>query len=134
MSRYIMSLDAGTTSVRAIIFDEEGRPIGQASRPIKNFYPHPGWVEQDPEEIASGIVACMVEVQFKTGIHSDQLAAVSIANQRETTVVWEKETGHPIYNAIVWQCRRTAPQIQKLLDEGAGEMIHKRCGLIPDPY
>lgn len=134
MSRYIMSLDAGTTSVRAIIFDEEGRPIGQASRPIKNFYPHPGWVEQDPEEIASGIVACMVEVQFKTGIHSDRLAAVSIANQRETTVVWEKETGHPIYNAIVWQCRRTAPQIQKLLDEGAGEMIHKRCGLIPDPY
>ncbi len=134
MSRYIMSLDAGTTSVRAIIFDEEGRPIGQASRPIKNFYPHPGWVEQDPEEIASGIVACMVEVQFKTGIHSDRLAAVSIANQRETTVVWEKETGHPIYSAIVWQCRRTAPQIQRLLDEGTGEMIHKRCGLIPDPY
>lgn len=134
MSRYIMSLDAGTTSVRAIIFDEEGKPAGQASRPIKNFYPHPGWVEQDPEEIASGIVACMVEVQFKTGIHSDRLAAVSIANQRETTVVWEKETGHPIYNAIVWQCRRTAPQIQKLLDEGAGETIHKKCGLIPDPY
>ncbi|MCC6107188.1 MAG: glycerol kinase [Coriobacteriaceae bacterium] len=134
MSRYIMSLDAGTTSVRAIIFDEEGKPVGQASRPIKNFYPHPGWVEQDPEEIASGIVACMVEVQFKTGIHSDRLAAVSIANQRETTVVWDKETGHPIYNAIVWQCRRTAPQIQKLLDEGAGELIHKKCGLIPDPY
>lgn len=134
MSQYLMSLDAGTTSVRAIIFDDQGRPVAQASKPIRNIYPHSGWVEQDATELVSSQIGCMVEVQFRSGIHSDQIAAVAIANQRETVVVWDKETGEPIYNAIVWQCRRTAPEVQKLVASGLSETIHERCGLIPDPY
>ena len=108
---YIMALDSGTTSVRAILFDEFGAKVAQAQRSISIKYPQSGWVEQDPIEILSRQIACMIEVQFKSGIHSDRIKAVGITNQRETVVVWDRRTGQPIYNAVVWQCRRTAPLV-----------------------
>ncbi|MBQ6395725.1 MAG: glycerol kinase GlpK, partial [Atopobiaceae bacterium] len=131
---YIMALDAGTTSVRAILFDEFGGKVAQAQRPINISYPNPGWVEQDPVEILSRQIACMIEVQFTSGIHSDRIKAVGITNQRETVVVWDRRTGQPIYNAIVWQCRRTAPQIDELRAAGYTDLIRAKTGLVPDPY
>lgn len=131
---YIMALDAGTTSVRAILFDEFGAKVAQAQRSISIKYPHPGWVEQDPIEILSRQIACMIEVQFKSGIHSDRIKAVGITNQRETVVVWDRKTGQPIYNAVVWQCRRTAPMIEEIVEAGNFDLIHSRTGLIPDAY
>jgi glycerol kinase len=131
---YIMALDAGTTSVRAILFDEYGMKVAQAQRSLTMVYPNPGWVEQDPVEILSRQIACMIEVQFKTGIHSDRIRAVGITNQRETVVVWDRRTGQPIYNAIVWQCRRTAPIVDALVADGYADLIRERTGLIPDAY
>ncbi len=131
---YVMALDAGTTSVRAILFDEFGSKVAQAQRSISISYPNPGWVEQDPVEILSRQIACMVEVQFKSGIHSDQICAVGITNQRETVVVWDRRTGQPIYNAIVWQCRRTAPMVEEVVAAGHGDLIRERTGLVPDAY
>lgn len=131
---YIMSLDAGTTSVRAVIFDEFGGVVAQASRPLTMHYPEPGWVEQDPTEILASMISAIVEVQFRSGIHSDSIAAVGISNQRETCVVWDRESGQPVYNAIGWQCRRTAREAQRLIDEGLGDTIRERCGLTPDAY
>lgn len=130
----IMALDAGTTSVRAILFDEFGRRIAVAQRPLTMKYPHPGWVEQDPVEILSAQVACMIEVQFKSGIHSNRINAIGITNQRETVVVWDRQTGQPIYDAVVWQCRRTAPLVERVVAEGHGELIRERTGLVPDAY
>ena len=131
---YVMALDAGTTSVRAILFDEYGCKVAQAQRSISISYPHPGWVEQDPVEILSRQIACMIEVQFKSGIHSDRIKAVGITNQRETVVVWERRTGQPIYNAVVWQCRRTAPIVDALVADGYSDLIRERTGLVPDAY
>ena len=130
----IMALDAGTTSVRAILFDEFGRRIAVAQRPLTMKYPHPGWVEQDPVEILSAQVACMIEVQFKSGIHSNRINAIGITNQRETVIVWDRQTGQPIYDAVVWQCRRTAPLVERAVAEGHGELIRERTGLVPDAY
>ena len=132
--QYIMALDSGTTSVRAVIFDEYDGVVAQASRAIKTFYPHPGWVEQDPMEILGSQIAVMAEVQFKSGIHSDRIAAIGITNQRETTVVWDRDSGQPIYNAIVWQCRRTAPIADELIAEGYTDTIRAKTGLSPDAY
>ena len=131
---YVMALDAGTTSVRAILFDEFGTKVAQAQRSISISYPQPGWVEQDPIEILSRQIACMIEVQFKSGIHSDRIRAVGITNQRETVVVWDEKTGQPIYNAIVWQCRRTAPMVDELVAAGHADTIRAKTGLIPDAY
>ena len=131
---YIMALDAGTTSVRAILFDEYGCRVAQASRDIAITYPQPGWVEQDPVQILSRQIACMIEVQFKSGIHSQDIRAVGITNQRETVVVWDRKTGQPIYNAIVWQCRRTAPAVDALVEAGHTDLIRQRTGLVPDAY
>lgn len=133
-SSYIMALDSGTTSVRAVIVDEYGCIVAQASRPLKTSYPHSGWVEQDPMEILASQIAVMIEVQYKSGIHSGSIAAVGISNQRETTVVWDRESGQPIYNAIGWQCRRTAPIAAQLVADGHGEMIRAKTGLMPDAY
>ena len=130
----VMALDAGTTSVRAILFDEFGHKVGVAQRPLTMKYPHPGWVEQDPVEILSAQVACMVEVQFRSGIHSDRISAIGITNQRETVIVWDRLTGQPIYDAVVWQCRRTSPMVEKVVSEGHLDLIRERTGLIPDPY
>ena len=99
-SQYIMALDAGTTSARAMIVDEYGCIVAQAQREIPTIYPRSGWVEQDPMEILAAQIGVMMEVQFKSGIHSDSIAALGISNQRETTVVWDAESGQPIYNAI----------------------------------
>lgn len=133
-SSYIMAIDSGTTSVRAMIVDAYGCIVAQASRSIKTTYPHPGWVEQDPTEILASQIAVMMEVQFKSGIHSDSIEAIGITNQRETTVVWDRDSGQPIYNAIGWQCRRTAPLAQSLVDEGYEDMIRAKTGLTPDAY
>ncbi|MBR3384002.1 MAG: glycerol kinase GlpK [Atopobiaceae bacterium] len=132
---YIMALDSGTTSVRAILFDEFGAKVAQAQRSISIRYPQSGWVEQDPIEILSRQIACMIEVQFKSGIHSDRIKAVGITNQRETVVVWDRKTGQPIYNAVVWQCRRTASMVEAIAaQEGAFDLIRSKTGLIPDAY
>ena len=133
-SSYIMALDAGTTSARAVIVDEYGCIVAQASRPITSIYPRSGWVEQDPMEILAAQIAVMMEVQFKSGIHSDSIAAIGIANQRETTIVWDRDSGQPIHNAIVWQCRRTADIADELVSEGYEEMVRDKTGLTPDAY
>ena len=131
---YIMALDSGTTSVRAMILDEYDEIVAQSSRALKTTYPSPGWVEQDPIEILASQIAVMMEVQFKSGIHSDRIAAVGITNQRETTIVWDKDSGQPIYNAIGWQCRRTAPVVEQLVSDGYAELIRSKTGLMPDAY
>ncbi len=133
-SSYIMALDSGTTSVRAVIVDEYGCIVAQASRAVRAIYPQPGWVEQDPTEILASQIAVMMEVQFKSGIHSDSIAAVGITNQRETTVVWDRDSGQPIYNAIGWQCRRTAPLAEQLIADGCADTIRAKTGLMPDAY
>ena len=132
--RYVMALDSGTTSVRAVIVDEYDCIVAQASRRIKTFYPRPGWVEQDPMEILASQIAVMMEVQFKSGIHSDRIAAIGITNQRETTILWDRATGRPIYNAIVWQCRRTAELVDRLRADGLEGHIRGATGLVPDAY
>ena len=131
---YILALDSGTTSVRAILFDAQGTPVAQASQPITQHYPRPGWVEHDPREILAKQVSTISEVQYASGIHSNRIAAVGITNQRETTVVWDRITGEPVYNAICWQCRRTEPLIDALCQRGLAQTITNKTGLIPDPY
>lgn len=131
---YIMALDCGTTSVLATIVDEYGCIVAQARRSVKTSFPCPGWVEQDPTEVLASQIGVMMEVQFKSGIHSDRIAAIGISNQRETTVVWDRISGQPIYNAIVWQCRRTASTIDKLAEQGCEELVRSRTGLTLDPY
>lgn len=131
---YIMALDCGTTSVLATIVDEYGCIVAQARRSVKTSFPRPGWVEQDPMAVLASQIAVMMEVQFKSGIHSDRIAAIGISNQRETTVVWDRVSGQPIYNAIVWQCRRTAPAIDALVEQGCEELVRSRTGLTLDPY
>lgn len=133
---YIMALDCGTTSLRAVIVDEYGCIVESAQRALSMSYPHPGWVEQDPMEILASQIGVMAEVQFKSGIHSDQIAAVGITNQRETTVVWDRESGQPIYNAIGWQCRRTARDLEPLIEANPRlpELVRSKTGLAIDPY
>lgn len=131
---YVLALDSGTTSVRAILFDAAGQPVAQASQPITQRYPHPGWVEHDAREILAKQVSAISEVQFASGIYSDRIAAVGITNQRETTVVWDRRTGDPVCNAICWQCRRTEPMIADLVRRGLAETVAAKTGLVPDPY
>lgn len=106
--KYIVALDQGTTSSRAVLFDRNANIIDIAQREFTQIYPKPGWVEHDPMEIWATQSSVLTEVLAKTDVHPDEVAAIGITNQRETTIVWEKETGKPVYNAIVWQCRRTA--------------------------
>ncbi len=134
MKKYLLALDQGTTSSRAILFDRDQNILAISQRELTQIYPHEGWVEQNPMEIYSSQYAVMVEVLASSGIDPNEVAAIGITNQRETTILWEKETGRPIYNAIVWQCRRTAPLVQELLDQGLGDHIRKTTGLVPDAY
>lgn len=134
MEKYIMSLDAGTTSSRCVIFNKQGEILSIAGKEFTQIFPKPGWVEHDPMEIWATQSGVMAEAMGKIGISADDIAALGITNQRETTVVWDRETGAPIYNAIVWQCRRTADIIEKLNADGLGEHVRKVTGLIPDPY
>lgn len=132
MGKYIMSFDAGTTSERAIIFDRQGNIVSIAQKEIAQFYPKPGWVEHDPTEIWAAQVGVAAEAMTKAGIKADEIDAIGITNQRETTIVWDKKTGIPVYNAIVWQCRRTKEYCETLLPKK--EMILEKTGLVLDPY
>ncbi len=131
---YILALDQGTTSSRAILFDQAGAIAAVAQREFRQFYPQPGWVEHDPMEILTTQIGCASEALAKAGARPRDLAAIGIANQRETAIVWERATGKPIHPAIVWQDRRTAPLCQALEESGAGEAISSRTGLVLDPY
>ena len=132
MKRYILSLDQGTTSSRAIIFDESGKDLACAQKEFQQHFPQPGWVEHDPREILQSQVECAKECLEKSGIAPDEIAGIAITNQRETTVVWDKNTGEPVYNAIVWQCRRTQDMANKLRAES--EEFRLKTGLVPDAY
>ncbi|SEF41618.1 glycerol kinase [Caloramator fervidus] len=132
--KYILALDQGTTSSRAIVFDKEGRIIGVCQKEFKQIYPKPGWVEHDPVEILESQIFVAKEVLRKTNIKPEDIAAIGITNQRETTVVWDKNTGKPVYNAIVWQCRRTASICDELKAKGLSEVIRNKTGLVIDAY
>lgn len=134
MKKYVMALDQGTTSSRCILFDKQGNICSSAQREFKQFYPQAGWVEHDPLEIWSSQLSVAVEAVGKIGAAMDEIATIGITNQRETTIVWNRHTGKPVYPAIVWQCRRTAEQIDKLREEGYDRIIRKKTGLIPDAY
>jgi len=134
MSKYIMALDAGTTSNRCIIFDKEGNIIASAQKEFTQIYPSPGWVEHDPLEIWESVKSVMQEAQKSCGCTSADIAAIGITNQRETVVVWDKTTGKPVYNAIVWQCRRTSAYCDKLKARGLSQLIQDKTGLVIDPY
>lgn len=134
MKRYIMALDQGTTSSRCILFDRNGKICSMAQKEFAQYYPKPGWVEHDPMEIWSSQIAVAAEAVSKIGATGEDIAAIGITNQRETTVIWNRHTGIPVYPAIVWQCRRTAPRIEKLKEDGMSEYVHQATGLIPDAY
>ena len=129
-----MALDAGTTSNRAIIFDKEGQIISVAQKEFTQYFPKAGWVEHDATEIWSTQLGVCTEAFAKKNIDASDIAAIGITNQRETTIVWDKKTGAPVYNAIVWQCRRTADMADKLVEDGYGKMIKEKTGLVVDPY
>ena len=134
MPRYLLALDQGTTSSRAILFDENQNIVSSAQKELTQYYPQSGWVEHDPMEIYSTVWAVMMEVITRADIDTHDVAAIGITNQRETTVVWDKTTGKPIYNAIVWQCRRTADICDELTARGLTEHIRQTTGLVPDAY
>jgi glycerol kinase len=134
MKKYILALDQGTTSSRAALFDRQQNMIGIAQKEFTQIYPREGWVEHDPMEIYASQYAVMMELLAKHSIAVDDIAALGIANQRETTVLWEKATGRPVHNAIVWQCRRTAPIVDALVRDGLSAYIRKTTGLVPDAY
>jgi glycerol kinase len=134
MGQYVLALDQGTTSSRAILFDENQNIIGMAQKEFAQIYPREGWVEHDPLEIYSSQYAVMMEVIAQQDIPVRNIAAIGITNQRETTVLWEARTGRPVYNAIVWQCRRTADIVDGLVANGLEDHIRKTTGLVPDAY
>ncbi len=134
MKKYIMAIDSGTTSNRCIIFDEKARPISVAQKEFSQYFPKPGWVEQSPTEIWSTQIGVCVEAINKVGIDPSEIAGIGITNQRETTIVWDKNTGEPVYNAIVWQCRRTAQICDKLKSDGYEDVIREKTGLVVDAY
>ncbi len=134
MGKYILSLDQGTTSSRAILFDREQNIVGISQKEFTQFYPKEGWVEHDAMEIWSSQYAVMMEVIAQTGVSAADIAAIGITNQRETTILWDRETGRPIHNAIVWQCRRTAELVDELVAKGLSDHIKKTTGLVPDAY
>ncbi len=134
MKKYIMALDQGTTSSRCIIFDGDGNIISLVQREFPQIFPKEGWVEHDPMTIWSTQIAAVTEAFLKTGAAWDEVAGIGITNQRETVVLWDKKTGLPVYNAIVWQCRRTADYCKDLEDKGYGQMIKEKTGLLLDPY
>ena len=135
MADYIMALDAGTTSSRCILFNKKGEICSLAQKEFTQYFPKPGWVEHDANEIWSTQLGVAVEAMSKISASAADIAAIGITNQRETTILWEKATGRPIYNAIVWQCRRTAPLVDELLSQpGMAEYIKENTGLVPDAY
>ena len=134
MKRYVMALDQGTTSSRAVIFDDAQNIVGMAQKEYAQIYPREGWVEHDPMEIYASQYGVMTEVLARSGLSARDIAAIGITNQRETTIVWEKSTGRPVYNAIVWQCRRTAPLCEELEKQGKSDAVKQKTGLLIDAY
>ena len=134
MKQYLMALDQGTTSSRCIIFDKKGNMVSVAQREFEQYFPQSGWVEHDADEIWASQASVMAEAMAKSSITASELAAIGITNQRETTIVWDKNTGKPVYHAIVWQCRRTADYVEELKKDGFDKVIREKTGLIADPY
>ena len=132
--KYILALDQGTTSSRAVLFDENGVPVASHGVEFPQLYPKPGWVEHRPDDILQSQIKALHAAVEKSGVRIRDIMAVGITNQRETTLLWERDTLKPLYNAIVWQCRRTAPLIERLKRDGLGNMLRDRTGLIPDAY
>ena len=132
--KYILALDQGTTSSRAIVFDRRGNILGMAQSEFRQIYPKSGWVEHNPLDIKSSQFGAVTEALVRSGIGIDDIQAIGITNQRETTIVWDKRTGQPVYNAIVWQCRRTAEDCEQLKNSGLERRIYEKTGLIVDPY
>ena len=134
MGNYLLALDQGTTSSRAILFDREQNIVAVSQKEFTQLYPKEGWVEHDPMEIWSSQYGVMMEVIAQSGVSAGDIAAIGITNQRETTILWDRATGRPIYNAIVWQCRRTAELVDRLRADGLEDHIRNTTGLIPDAY
>ena len=134
MKNYIMALDQGTTSSRCILFDKSGNICSMAQKEFTQIYPQPGWVEHNPMEIWSSQLAVVTEAMAMLGVSAEQVSAIGITNQRETTILWDRNTGEPVYNAIVWQCRRTADMIDALKEDGFDQVIREKTGLVPDAY
>ena len=132
--KYILAIDEGTTSTRAIIYDHQGRQVASAAREFPQYFPEPGWVEHKAEEIWNAVQITVSTALINSAIRPDQIAGIGITNQRETTVIWDKATGRPIYNAVVWQSRQSTALAEQLKRDGYGEMIRKKTGLIIDPY
>lgn len=132
--KYVMALDQGTTSSRCILFDVHGNICSMAQKEFKQIYPVAGWVEHDPMEIWSSQMSVLSEAMSKIHCQAEEIVAIGITNQRETTICWDKKTGVPVYNAIVWQCKRTSEMIDRLNEDGFGDVIHTKTGLIPDAY
>lgn len=130
----ILVIDEGTTSTRVNVFDQQGTVIAGCGKEFKQMFPRPGWVEHDAEEIWLATVECIRDALESSGVDPRWIAAIGVTNQRETTVLWDAETGRPVYNAIVWQCRRTAPECDRLKAEGCSNEIYRRTGLVVDPY
>lgn len=134
MAGYTLALDQGTTSSRAIVFDPEGNAVAQSSQTLRQIYPAPGWVEHDPREIWHSQRLTAEQAVHQAGIAAQDIRAIGIANQRETTLLWERSSGRPVYNAIVWQCRRSTPQCERLLAQGLSLEVRARTGLVIDAY
>jgi len=134
MGKYILAIDQGTTSSRAILFDHDGNIVETAQKEFEQFFPNPGWVEHDADEIWNSVTTCIAEVIRKAQITPGQIAGIGITNQRETTVVWDKETGRPIYKAIVWQSRQTDDICKQLKEQGYESLFNDKTGLLLDPY
>lgn len=132
--KYIMAIDQGTTSSRAIIFDKKGNKIGSSQKEFTQYFPNAGWVEHNANEIWNSVQSVIAGSLIESGVKPTDIAGIGITNQRETTVVWDKATGLPIYNAIVWQSRQTTPIADQLKEDGYSEMIHEKTGLIIDAY
>ncbi|MEP4524936.1 MAG: FGGY family carbohydrate kinase, partial [Alloalcanivorax venustensis] len=134
MSAFILAIDQGTTSSRAIVFDRDGVAVGQAQKEFRQHFPRDGWVEHDAQEIWNDCLALCRQALRNAQVEADQLAAIGITNQRETTVLWDRATGEPVARAIVWQDRRTADYCQRLKQEGHEDLVRERSGLLLDPY
>lgn len=135
MKKYIIALDQGTTSSRAMLIDRAGRPVASVQRPFPQIYPQPGWVEHDPQDILSSQLGALTELIMSSNVDTAEIDSIGITNQRETTIVWDRATGEPIMNAIVWQCRRTAPMVEAIAsDPATAAEITARTGLVPDAY
>ncbi|HJE98067.1 glycerol kinase GlpK [Ligilactobacillus acidipiscis] len=132
--KYLLAIDEGTTSTRAIIFDHDGQKVAESQKEFRQYFPNPGWVEHDANEIWTSVQSTIANAFINSGIKPDQIAGIGITNQRETTVIWDKKTGLPIYHAVVWQSRQTAPLANKIIADGYKDMIHEKTGLIPDAY